>query len=476
MTMTTERDGAPPSRNRGARTARLGRVAVGGALRWTGDRLDSRGSEEDQRRRRGDRIVATIDALVDQLAVMRGAAMKAGQVLSTIEFPGLDDDQSQYLQSRLASLRDSAPAVGWKDMRKVLADDWGEDPERVLAEIGREPVAAASIGQVYRGRTHDGRDVAIKVQYPGIAESVEADMRNLLLLSPLLRQLMPGLQIKDVLAELRERIVEECDYELEASGHRRVERFWRGHPFVLVPKVDTELSRRRVLATDWIDGMAFDDVTEQPDAVRDRYAEIIYRFFYGTVLELGLALGDPHPGNYLLGADGRVAFFDFGMLRRLPPDYLRREAVISRGVRERDERAVTTGMRSLGYLVDGADDFDGALLLDYMVAVSWWMQAEEPLRLAPEDLWRGTEVLREQDGRRHMDQLRRMQLPPEALLLRRMEGLLFQTAATLRASAAWAPLFRELIEGAEPVGELGTEHAAWLDRHHHHRGRSAVPA
>src|SRR5664279_5188040 len=114
--------------------------------------------------------------------------------------------------------------------------------------------------QVYRGRTHDGREVAIKVQYPGIAESVEADMRNLMLLSPLLRQLMPGLQVKDLLGELRERIVEECDYELEASNHRRLERFWRGHPFVLVPRVHTELSRRRVLVTDWVDGITFEQV------------------------------------------------------------------------------------------------------------------------------------------------------------------------------------------------------------------------
>jgi predicted unusual protein kinase regulating ubiquinone biosynthesis (AarF/ABC1/UbiB family) len=433
-------------------------------MRWTGDRLDSRGTDEERRRRRGKRIVATIDALVDQLAVMRGAAMKAGQVLSTVEFPGLDDDQAAHLQARLGSLRDSIPPVGWKQMRKVLASDWDEQPERVLARIDTEPAAAASIGQVYRGRTHDGRDVAIKVQYPGIAESVEADMRNLRLLSPLLRQLMPGLEVKDVLAELRERIVEECDYELEASKHRRVERFWRGHPFIRVPAVDTELSRRRVLVADWVDGIAFDDVTRQPDTVRDRYAEIVYRFFYGTALGLGVALGDPHPGNYLLCADGHVAFFDFGMLRRLPRGYLRREAVIARGVREGDKATVMAGMRELGYLPGEPSEWDSDLLYDYMHEVSWWLHAEEPLRLAPEDLWRGTDMLREDSARNHIAQLKRMTLPPDALLLRRMEGLLFQTAAITRASAPWGKLLRELIEGAEPVGDLGAQHAAWLAR------------
>jgi predicted unusual protein kinase regulating ubiquinone biosynthesis (AarF/ABC1/UbiB family) len=455
-------EGRPPTSSRGARTARLGRVAARGALNWAGDRLDSRGTVEEQRRRRGDRIVATVDALVDQLAVMRGAAMKAGQVLSTVEFPGLDEDQSEYLQSRLASLRDSVPAVNWKDMRKVLSSDWGEQPERILAEIGTEPAAAASIGQVYRARTTDGREVAVKVQYPGVAESVEADMRNLLLLSPLLQQLMPGLEVKDLLAELRERIVEECDYELEASNHRRVDRFWRGHPFVLVPRVDTELSTRRVLVTEWVDGMAFDDVTRQPDDVRDRYAQIVYRFFYVTALELGVALGDPHPGNYLLRDDGRVAFLDFGMMRRLPPGYIEREGVIARGVRDADEATVIEGMRELGYLPGEPSEWDAELLLDYMRSVSWWMHAEEPLRLAPEDLWRGSEVLRDDSARSHIAQLKRMTLPPEALLLRRMEGLLFQTAATLRACAPWGRLLRELIEGGEPVGALGAEHAAWM--------------
>ncbi len=455
-------EGRTPTRGRIARTARLGRVAVGGAGRWAGDRLDGRGTPEEQRRRRGDRIVATIDALVDQLAVMRGAAMKAGQVLSTIEFPGLDPDQNAHLQARLASLRDNVPAVEWKQMRRVLADDWEERPERVLAHIDTEPAAAASIGQVYRARAHDGRELAVKIQYPGVAESVESDMRNLRLLTPLLRQLMPGLEIRDVMEELRERTVEECDYELEAANHRRIARFWQGHPFVLVPQVDTELSRRRVLVTDWVDGMGFEEVQRQPDAVRDRYTEILYRFFYVTAHELGLALGDPHPGNYLFCPDGRVAFFDFGMMRKLPADYVRREAAISRAVRESDAPTIIAGMHELGYLPGDPQDWDGELLLSYMREVSWWMQAEGSLRLTPEDLWRSTNVLRETGMSEHFAQLRQMTLPAEALLLRRMEGLLFQTAATAKAQAPWGRLLEELIEGAEPATELGREHAVWM--------------
>ncbi|MGI8803079.1 MAG: ABC1 kinase family protein [Solirubrobacteraceae bacterium] len=458
MTADDQRRG--PIRGRSARTARLGKVAAGGAVRWAGDRLDGRGSPEEQGRRRGDRMVATIDALVDQLAVMRGAAMKAGQVLSTVEFPGLEADQAAYLQGRLASLRDSVPPVGWRQMSKVLAAEWGQPADAVLESIDTEPAAAASIGQVYRARTRDGAAVAIKVQYPGIAEAVESDMRNLRLLSPMLRKLIPGVEVKDLLAELGERIAEECDYELEAGNHRRLARYWRAHPFILVPRVDGELSGRRVLVTDWIDGMPFEEVAEQGDAVRDRYVEILYRFFYGTITGLGLVLGDPHPGNYLLCPDGRVAFFDFGMLRRLPADYLRREGVVARAIREEDAPLLLETLRDLGYLPGAAAGWDGRLILDYMREISWWLDTDD--RLEPKDLWRGAAPLRGEAGGEHIRQLRRMTFPPEALLLRRMEGLLFQAATTIRARAPWGPLMRELVESREPVGRLGDAHSRWL--------------
>lgn len=457
-----EERGRRPTSGRVARSARLGRVAAGGAARWAGDRIDRRGNEDEQQRRRGDRVVATIDSLVDQLAVMRGAAMKAGQVLSTIEFPGLEPDQSAHLQARLASLRDNVPAVDWKDMRGVIAREWGTEPEQVLESIEPESAAAASIGQVYPGRTRDGRDVAIKVQYPGIAEAVESDMRNLRMLSPLLRRLMPGLDVREVLDELAPRITEECDYELEAANHRRLARFWRRHPFVRVPDVDTSLSRRRVLVTDWVHGVDFEGVAERPEPVRDRFAEIVYRFFYATAAELHVALGDPHPGNYLLCDDGRVAFFDFGMLRELPREYLRREARVFAAIRDSEPGALVGAMRELGYLPGPSAEWDGTLLVEHMRRAGWWFLGEQPLRLAPEDLWRGTESLRDETGDQMIAQMRRMTLPAEALLLRRMEGLLVQIATTVRAQADWGALLRELIEGGPPAGALGVEHAAWL--------------
>ncbi len=451
-----------PTRGRVARTALLGRVAAGGAARWAGDRLDARGTDDERQRRRGDRVVATIDSLVDQLAVMRGAAMKAGQVLSTVEFPGLDADQAEYLQQRLASLRDNVPAVEWKQIRKVMEGEWGSPPEQVLAEIDPEPAAAASIGQVHRGRSLEGVEVAVKVQYPGIAEAVESDMRNLRLLTPVLRRLMPGLEVKDVLAELAERVIEECDYEFEAANHRRIARFWRGHPFVRVPMVDTTLSRRRVLVSEWVDGVGFEQVAELSDPVRDRYTEIVYRFFYANAAELDIALGDPHPGNYLLCDDERVAFFDFGMIRELPREYLRREGRVLAAIRDSDATGLVEAMRELGYLPGLSVEWDAAVILDGMREAAWWFLGSEPLRLSPDDLWRGSESFRDGSGAEAYEQMRRMTLPPEALLLRRMEGLLFQIASVMRAEADWGALLRELVEGGEPATELGAQHAGWL--------------
>ena len=169
--------------------------------------------------------------------------------------------------------------------------------------------------------------------------------------------------------------------------------------------------------------------------MRDRYAEIVYRYYYATAAALELALGDPHPGNYLLCEDGKVAFFDFGMISRLPRSYLREEGEVFRAVRAGDAAALAAKLRELGYLTGEANDWNAELLLEHMRSLSWWLLADEPLRLAPEDLWRGTETMREEHGREMIDQVPPDVASAQALLLRRMEGLLFQIASTLRAQA-----------------------------------------
>ena len=187
---------------------------------------------------------------------MRGAAMKVGQVLSTIDFTALPEDERENFKQTLATLRDDVPPLPFKQVEKLLREELGEKPSAVFAEFEEEAFAAASIGQVHRAVTRDGQPVAVKVQYPGVAEAVDTDLRNLTLLLPLVKRLAPGLDVKALYAELRERIAEELDYELEAQNQRAVARAHRGHPFAHVPEVHTELSSRRVLVTDLLRGRA----------------------------------------------------------------------------------------------------------------------------------------------------------------------------------------------------------------------------
>ena len=202
-------------------------------------------------------------------------------------------------------------------MRKVIEDDLGERLDDVFAEFDEEAVAAASIGQVYRARLQDGRAVAVKVQYPGVAQAVRADLQNLGLIMRVAKRMAPGMDAKAMTREIRERLTDELDYEHEAQQHRAFARSWRGHPFIYVPPVVTELCSEHVLVSEWVDGTGFEEVKAMDRATRDRFGEIVFRFFFGSLYRNGHFSGDPHPGNYLLMDDGRVAFIDFGMTKRV---------------------------------------------------------------------------------------------------------------------------------------------------------------
>ncbi|MGZ4203156.1 MAG: ABC1 kinase family protein, partial [Thermoleophilaceae bacterium] len=299
-----------------ARTARVGRLVTGQGLRWAGTRTANRvRTPERAAAAQSERTAALVRQLVDQLGQMRGAAMKVGQLISMVEFDGLPEDERDELQRSLSSLRDSVPPVPFADLEKLMREEYGEPVQRVFRDFEERAFAAASIGQVHRATTLDGEDVAVKIQYPGVAEAVDTDMRNAMLLLPLVKRLAPGLDVKAMAAEMRERIGEELDYELEAQSQRRIERLMRGHPFVRVPRVHTALSTRRVLVSEYVEGERFDAVREAGEAERDRYAEIVFRLYFGLLYRDRIALGDPHPGNYLLCPDSRVCFLDYGLLR-----------------------------------------------------------------------------------------------------------------------------------------------------------------
>src|SRR3954469_3414061 len=239
----------------------------------------------------------------------------------------------------------------WKKVKSVVEEEVdGEPVEELFEDFEHEAAAAASIGQVHRAVLPDGRRVAVKVQYPGIAEALRADLQNAQMLIRMAKALAPGLDAQAAAVELKERVLEELDYEFEAQNQRSFSRAYRGHPFIYVPDVITRLSRRRVLVTEWVDGHGFDYVKEQPQDGRDRFAEIVFRFCFGSIYHLQHFNADAHPGNYLAMDDGKVAFLDFGMTKQLDKEQIALEIAALEAAYEDDPERLRKALGDLGFL------------------------------------------------------------------------------------------------------------------------------
>jgi len=459
-----------------ARTARVGGLVTGQGLRWAGMRTANRvRTPERAAAAERQRTGALVGELVEQLGQMRGAAMKVGQLISMVEFDGLPEDQQEDLQRKLAALRDDVAPVVFSDLEKLLREELGGPLERVFSSFDERAFAAASIGQVHRATTLAGDEVAVKIQYPGVAEAVDTDMRNATLLLPLVRRLAPGLDGKALAAELRERIGGELDYELEAQNHRRIERLMRGHPFVRVPHVHTDLSTRRVLVTEYVEGERFEEVRRADEATRDRYAEIVFRFFFGLLYRDRIALGDPHPGNYLLCPDGRVCFLDFGLLRDLDRTRVDKERAIARAVRDADAAALKAALRDGDYLPgERADAIDADWALRLMKFAIGWYAIPGGRRFSPDNR-RGPSDREPRDAAQRAasrDQVNQFTLPPESMLIRRMHGLVAVVMSQLRAGADWGAIAAEYLQGDPPATDLGRAEAEFFSG----RRRRTAPA
>lgn len=448
---------SPPT-SRIARTRRFGGLVAGQGLRWAGTRAaNTLRSDEAADAATGERAAATARELVKQLGQMRGAAMKIGQVLSTVDFTAIPESEREEFKTTLASLRDDVPPLPFKRVEKLLRQELGEPLEQLFDEFEHDAFAAASIGQVHRATTTEGEPVAVKIQYPGIAEAVETDLRNLQLLLPLVKRLAPGLDVKALAQELKERIGDELDYEVEAQNHRAMARAWRNHPFVFVPPVDTSRSRRRVLVTELLQGRRFEDVKRLDEAQRDRFGEIVFRFFFGTLKHTRRASGDPHPGNYLLLDDDRVGFLDFGLMRVVDADYLEGERTLAQAVERGDADAVHAHLTTLGYLPE-PDTFEPARLLEQIRTAGEWYLEPGFRRLTPGYV---ADLLDRSGSPRSpfFEEMRRETIPPQALLIRRMEGLVLSTLGELRAGADWSALGGEYWGDAPPSSPLGEQDA-----------------
>jgi predicted unusual protein kinase regulating ubiquinone biosynthesis (AarF/ABC1/UbiB family) len=455
----------PIPRGRIRRTAKVGGLVGGQAARAYANKAANLTRTDDGRRAATERLqIQAAEQIVDVLGQMKGAAMKVGQVASFIDLNGLPPEVQERFQQKLAELRDSAPKVAFKEMRKVIEQDLDEPIDEVFAEFESEPLAAASIGQVYRARLHDGRRVAVKVQYPGVAQAVRADLQNLGLLLRAAKRIAPGLDPKAMATEIRERMTEELDYEHEAAAQRQFARAWRGHPFVVIPDVVTSLSRERVLVSEWVDGVGFEHVKQQDQATRDRYGEIVFRFFFGSLYRIGHFSGDPHPGNYLLMPDGRVAFMDFGMTKRVNRDHMEREMGVIRAGLEGDAAELHRHLVDLGFY--DADDplVDPDRLLSHVQALQGWYAEDRDFTITREYVSR---IMVDAGDPRseYWDLMKRGTLPPEALLARRMEGLTLGVLGQLGATANWHRIMREWLYEQPPATPLGEQEAGFYVRH-----------
>lgn len=307
-----------PVRARGVAT-RHARLALAGARSGVAHAVHRarRAAAPPERRRELDEAhqLRTAAQVAETLGNMKGALMKLGQMAGY-----LDDGLPEAFRDALASLQHDAPPMAPDLCAQVVREELGTEPERLFAAWDPVPVAAASIGQVHRARTHEGYEVAVKVQYPGVDAAIRADLTTTDVLFRALALLFPGLDPAPLVAELRARLVEELDYRIEAANQRLFASYYEGHPFIRVPRVHDHLSTARVLTTDFATGARFAEVEGWSQHERDLAAEAIFRFVFRSLYRLHAFNGDPHPGNYLFAGGGVVTFLDFGLVKRYRPE------------------------------------------------------------------------------------------------------------------------------------------------------------
>jgi predicted unusual protein kinase regulating ubiquinone biosynthesis (AarF/ABC1/UbiB family) len=404
------------------------------------------------------------DEIVTVLASLRGAAMKIGQMASFLDVDFIPAEYRDVYQEKLAALRDAAPPMTWKQVKRVLEEEWeGDRVEDLFEDFEQDTAAAASIGQVHRATLADGRVVAVKVQYPEIADALEADLGTAAIIGRLGKAIAPGVDPDLIVAEVRERVMEELDYELEAQNQRLFARAHRGHPFAYVPDVVTSLSRRRVLVSEWVDGEGFAQILERPAAERGDVAEKINRFFFGGVNYMGRFNADPHPGNYMLLDDGRMAFIDFGTVKAVDTERMRAAVRVFEAAKAGDDEELVRIVAEMGYVRDGARP-DVELMAASFRGPRRWLVTDEEITIDRAFMARIIANQSQINGA-SLRLARQISLPPDDLMLQRMELGVLAVVAQLGATRNWYRIAREGWYGDESQTELGlAEQAFWRSR------------
>jgi predicted unusual protein kinase regulating ubiquinone biosynthesis (AarF/ABC1/UbiB family) len=395
-----------------------------------------------------------------ELGNMKGALMKVGQLLSFVV-----EALPPEAQQALSSLQSDAPPMAPEAAAAVVCEELGAAPERVFLDWDPVPVAAASVGQVHRAVTRDGRRVAVKVQYPGVGDAIAADLNNAEGLYRLVGAFtLKSLDTKAFVDELRARMGDELDYSLEARNQLDLSTAFSGHPHVHIPAVDPATSTRRVLTSEWVDGIGFPEFMARatPEA-KAAAGETIWRFAQCAIHRLGVFNGDPHPGNYRFTIDGGVTFLDFGLVKRWAPGEWERllpslDAMIVR----RDPDALVAAMEAVGFLRAG-HGLSSDAVYSY-VSAPYLPYLTERFRFTREFVRDSLGTIIDLKGP-HAPVIAQLDMPASFVILDRVVWGVNAILGKLEVELPWRAMLLEYFADGPPATEQGRAEAAWRSGH-----------
>jgi predicted unusual protein kinase regulating ubiquinone biosynthesis (AarF/ABC1/UbiB family) len=406
----------------------------------------------------------TAERYTELLGHAKGVLMKAGQFFSMVDPAAVGSGEFSPYQKALARLQADAPPMDSGLAKEVLHDDLGRPADAVFAEFSDEPMAAASIGQVHRAVLHDGRQVAVKIQYPGAAEAIRDDLANTELLTTFFRFVTSaaggGMQadLREMTQEISARISEEIDYRHEAANITMFSKLYHGHPFIRVPEVIEEASGDRVLTMTYLDGLDWAAAQQADQDLKNTWAEVILRFATGSYRHANLLYADPHPGNYRFGLDGTVGFVDFGCVKVLPESQRASFLRMFRAAVEGRKHDLHRLMTESGFLTS-----DSALTTDDVY--QWWvglcyeLLVPQPATYTEDTARRATRGLVAFSADHP---IRRMLVPDDFVFVNRVFLSVNTICGVLGATVHVRALADDMDGVAEPITPLGKAHDAWV--------------
>jgi predicted unusual protein kinase regulating ubiquinone biosynthesis (AarF/ABC1/UbiB family) len=443
-------------RHRLDRQVRVWRLTARRGLHYAQVRVRGRAASDEERARLEQQFaIRSAEDVAKVLGGMKGAIMKAGQMLSFIA-----DGLPPEAQAALATLQADVPPMAPSLAEGVIRSELGDEPTKLFLDWDPVSVAAASIGQVHRAVMPDGRIVAVKVQYPGVDKAIKSDLDNAELLYGLFAQFaLKGLDVHALVDELRARMADELDYRIEARCQTDFAERYAGHPFVRVPKVVPERSSQRVLTSEWVDGMRWAEFLDSASPEqKDRAAEVLMRFAQGSIHRHGVFNGDPHPGNYRFHDDGSVTFLDFGLVKRWSPGEFERLAPVLDAILDADAEQAVKAAVAAGFLAPD-HGFDPAFVFEYIRGPYEPFETDSftyTRRWVAEAL----QTVIDLQGR-YGDLIKKLNVPTSYVILDRVVWGMSALLGRLRATNNWRGILAEYRTDAPPCTELGRLEAEW---------------